>query len=94
MASDPIGQEIRKQAFADAMQDTGRHVTARWSQLPKEVRLGQALAMLRFQSMSDSEKLAMFVALHQRATVLAIDRANQIADAHAFGFDVKEPPAA
>jgi len=70
----------RDQTFTDAMANTGAYTATRWSSLPKEVRQGLSVACLTFQRMSDEEKLAALLLLWQRSTVLAIDRANQLAD--------------
>lgn len=70
----------RDEAFKQAMESTAAYTASRWPQLPKEVRSGLGVACLSFQRMTDDQKLAALLMLWQRSTVLAIDRANQVAD--------------
>jgi len=79
----PVTKAIRKQRYEEAMRDLPTHVARRWVQMPKTSNTGMAMAWLRFQKMSEIEQMAVFIALYRRSNVLAIDRANQLADAHA-----------
>jgi hypothetical protein len=81
--SDPIADTIRKQRHDQAMRDLPTYVARRWAQMPKAFTPAVALAWLRFQMLSETEQLAVFLDLYRRSTVQAIDRANQIAESQA-----------
>ena len=93
--TDPIADAIRAQRYARALQETTAYVARRWKELPPGMQLTMGGAWLAFQKMSEQERMLFFALLYQKGTVLAIDRATQIADAQAScAIMAVEKPAA
>ncbi len=92
---DPVAAAIRQQAYEQAMRELPAYVSRRWAQMPKTFTTSMAMAWLHFQKLDETEQMAVFVQLYRRSNVLAIDRANQLANAQvSAAVAAVDPPAA
>ncbi len=92
--TDPISDAIRQQAYEEALRELPGYVAKRWSELPKTMISQAALVWVAYQKLSPDQQLFVFLDLYRRSTVLAIDRANQIADSQSVAIMAMERPAA